>query len=295
MGENTTRYVDEVHIPAAKIIRKYGCKVVWGGWPDCNSLEEYDQTLRYHDAWRYTDILDTHYLPPASLDYLYKRWIVSGRCEGIWMTEIGFTQNPDQVANTYPRMFYWALEHGLRDSDRYKAFWFDWWSPDDPKAYGYKCCAMSGDNLTFHGKQMAQFSELLSGDLITVFNGVRTDPSLKFSLSERDGSIEGFKVDGRYVFVLHIPVTSSGHWVDPNGDSRHMGLTTMTMTLKGKAGTGYSAQVVPLPGKDPYPAETAVSGQDLLVTLKVPISPGESSAQPIPTERTFYVVVKNGR
>lgn len=294
-GENVSRYVDEVHIPAAKIIRKHGCKVVWGGWPDCNSLAEYDQALEYHEAWKYTDILDVHYLPPVALDYLYRRWIDDGRCEGIWMTEIGFTQNSDQVANTYPRMFHWALDHGLRDPDRYKAFWFAWWSPNDPKAYGYKCCAMSGDELTGHGTQMAQFARLLSGRQVTTFKGVRTDPALSFSLSEREGSIEGFQVDDRYVFALHIPVTSSGHWVDPKtGDSKHMGMSTMNLTLKGKAGTGFSAKVIPLTPRDPHPAEVTTSGHDLIVTLKPPISPGESCSQPTPTERTFYVVVERG-
>ncbi len=183
--ENIENYVDNVHIPAAKIIRKYGGKVVWGGWPDCNPLSEYDKALACHDAWKYTDILDVHYLPPVAFDYLYKRWVGNGKCEGIWMTEIGFTQNFNQIANTYPRMFYWALTHKFDDPEKYKVFWFARWSPDDPKAYGYNCSLMKGQTPTDHGLQIHQFSELLRGQKVEAFTQYSTDLNIGFSLDER--------------------------------------------------------------------------------------------------------------
>ncbi|MHB0998074.1 MAG: hypothetical protein ACYC27_02420 [Armatimonadota bacterium] len=292
-GENLENYVDNVHIPAAKIIRKYGGKVVWGGWPDCNTLTEYDQTLNYHDAWKYTDILDVHYQPPVAFDYLYKRWVANGKIDGIWMTEIGFTQTLDQVANTYPRMFYWALNHGLKNNDKYKTFWFAWWSPDDPKAYGYKCCLLRGETLTSHGEQIKQLSQLLSGKTIKLYKNFRVEPTLNFSLNEREGSVESFQVDGRYVFAMHIPVTASGHWIDwRTGDSKHMGMNKIQLVLKGLAGDKYRAEIIPLPGKKTYDAVVSSSGSDLIIDLVPPISPGETTVEPMSNERIFYVVVK---
>jgi len=294
--ESQERYVDNIHIPAAKIIHKYGGKVVWGGWPDCNTLAQYDNTLLYHDAWKYTDILDTHYLPPAAFDYLYQRWVGAGKCEGIWMTEIGFTKNPEQIANTYPRMLYWALTHQFDDPDKYKVFWFAWYSPDDPKAYGYQCSLNAGDHPTQHGKQIDQFSGLLKAKSLTAYGEFRTDPEIGFHTDERDASTEGFQADNRYVMAFHIPLTSSDHWINAKtGDTRHMGNDkTITITLPEAAAAGktYTAKVVPLPGRDPYDAKITVKGRDLVVEADAPIYAGESSDAPIGPERIFYVVVE---
>ena len=62
--DSPEEFVDRILIPAAEIIYAHGGKVIFGGWPCCNTLEEMNHLLCYHDAWRYVDILDVHYMPP---------------------------------------------------------------------------------------------------------------------------------------------------------------------------------------------------------------------------------------
>ncbi|HIE28875.1 TPA: hypothetical protein EYP66_16490 [Candidatus Poribacteria bacterium] len=43
--------MDNIYISAAKVIRKHGCYVVFGGWACCNPLEDFYYVLNYHDAY----------------------------------------------------------------------------------------------------------------------------------------------------------------------------------------------------------------------------------------------------
>jgi len=117
------KYIDEVMIPAAKIIHRYNCFVVapsvtlehFGYSPACfeflqrwnlkNCIERIDEWLSYHDAYKYIDILSFHYskgdtgkekgegtsnLMPF-YDHIYDKWIKSGKIKGMWNTEEGLT------------------------------------------------------------------------------------------------------------------------------------------------------------------------------------------------------------
>jgi len=122
-GLDWEKYIDEVMIPAAKIIHRYNCFVVapsvtlehFGYSPACfeflqrwnlkNCIERIDEWLSYHDAYKYIDILSFHYskgdtgeekgestsnLMPF-YDHIYDKWIKSGKIKGMWNTEEGLT------------------------------------------------------------------------------------------------------------------------------------------------------------------------------------------------------------
>jgi len=117
------KYIDEILIPAAKIIHKNGCFVVAPSvtlehfgysplgfeflqrWNLENCIERIDEWLSYHNAYKYIDILSIHYskgdtggekgentsnLMPF-YDHIYDKWIKPGKIKGIWNTEEGLT------------------------------------------------------------------------------------------------------------------------------------------------------------------------------------------------------------
>ncbi len=108
-------FIDKIYLPAAKIIRPHNCYVVFGGWPLSNSLEELDETLAYQGAWQWTDILDVHYRDVFAWQHLYDKWVKTGKCRGIWQTEIGFTDDPKYLPNLYLWVLHWALQSGWKD------------------------------------------------------------------------------------------------------------------------------------------------------------------------------------
>lgn len=69
---------------------------------------------------RYTiDVIDIHYFPLSSWEYLYSRVLKPGKVWGLWQTEVGFTTSTSWVPNNYPRFFHWAIRHDW-EPDRYK-------------------------------------------------------------------------------------------------------------------------------------------------------------------------------
>ncbi len=196
-------YMKTIHLPAAKIIRKYGCKVVYGGYPCNGSMSHYLSVLNKHNAWDTLDVLDVHYFPLSAWQYLYDRIKHKGREFGIWQTEIGFTKSKSWVPNNYPRFFHWAITHHWR-KDRYRIFQFAYWSPDDPKAYGYNRCLLSGDRLSYHGKAFVTLGELLDADKVKDYPYWKTRPILRTEIDERKSSAEGFDCGDRIVLAIHL-------------------------------------------------------------------------------------------
>ncbi len=127
-------YVERIHIPAARIIRRYGAYVVYGGWPDQGGLDNLDQWLDYRSPrlnermadW--VDYLDTHYLPVADLDRLYERYVKQGPARGLWQTEIGDRYMLEE--HYLPRYFFefavWALARNWDDPDKYLSMVYHW-------------------------------------------------------------------------------------------------------------------------------------------------------------------------
>lgn len=127
-------YVERIHIPAARIIRQYGGKIVYGGWPDQGGLQVYMRWLEFTSPslnarmidW--VDYLDTHYLPVDALTPLYDRYVATGRVRGIWQTEIGdrYLSDPHYAASYYFRFATWALERQWNDPDKYVSLVYHW-------------------------------------------------------------------------------------------------------------------------------------------------------------------------
>lgn len=127
-------YVDRIHIPAARIIRKHHAYVVYGGWPDQGGLNNYMKWLEYRSPvfnermLDWVDYLDTHYLPVRDLDPLYENYVKSGPARGIWQTEIGWEYMKDP--HYLPRYFFdfavWALKRDWNDPDKYVSMIYHW-------------------------------------------------------------------------------------------------------------------------------------------------------------------------
>jgi hypothetical protein len=217
-------YMKTVHIPAAKIIHKYGGKVVFGGYPCCGSMQDYLNIIDRHKAWDTIDVLDIHYFPVHCWDYLYKHATKKNPNIAIWQTEVGFTPDKSWVPNSYPRFFYWAITHNWQP-DRYKIFQFAYWAPDDPKAYGYRCNFMSGDKLNYHGKAFVTLAELLDAPIVKPYTFWKTKPSLTTEINEAKSSVEGFDCGDRIVLAIHLMDQNGAamftDWSD-TGDVVHM-------------------------------------------------------------------------
>lgn len=90
-GASDEEFFTDIYLPAARIIRRYGCRVVFGGWPCSDGVEKFAEMLEKHEAWRWTDILDIHYYSLNDMVTLYDRFVRTGRCRGIWQTEWAIT------------------------------------------------------------------------------------------------------------------------------------------------------------------------------------------------------------
>jgi len=230
-------FMERIYLPAAKVIRDLGGKVVYGGWPCAGMLGEYMQLMDRHKAWELTDVLDIHYFPLSAMELLRKEAEKRGYPDmPIWQTEIGFTDDPSFIPNIYPRFLDWGLKNKWDTPDKYKLFYFAYWSPNDPNAYGYRHSLYLGEELSPHGISLKILAELLNGD-IKLYTEVESVPKLKAELDERLSSMEAFAVEHRIVVTVHlIPNNNAMLFTDWNdtGDSFHMSFDDphLQLTLK---------------------------------------------------------------
>ncbi|MBS1368799.1 MAG: hypothetical protein HPZ91_02480 [Lentisphaeria bacterium] len=213
-------YMRNVHLPAAKVIRELGGKVVYGGWicgAPVSGLVEY---LDRHNAWDSFDVIDIHYFPLAGMEYLKRAMDKRGfGGKGLWQTELGFSSNPNYIGNLYPRILFWALENDWDWADKYKLFYFAFGSPDDRKAYGFGRSLMLGNRLNFSGRSLETLAKLLAGGPLERYAPVRSTPELKFELNELASSMESFRIGNRIVTAAHVlPNNHAQIFVDWNGE-----------------------------------------------------------------------------
>lgn len=120
------QFVDLIHIPAASIIRRLDptAKIVFGGWPSNGGIPRYEALLNYHDCWKYVDYLDLHYYGLDGMTALYPTWIASGKCFGIWQSEIGYVDDKGAyLTQQYPALLTWAKGKWTHP-DQFKYFWY---------------------------------------------------------------------------------------------------------------------------------------------------------------------------
>ena len=195
------QFIDSLYLPAAKIIRQHHCFVVFGGWPQSNSLQELDNVLSYHDAWRWTDIVDVHYLNPPAWQHIYDQWIKTGKCRGIWETEIGYTADPDFLPNAYLHLLNWTLQSGWNDRNQYKVFWFaSWGNANDRLSHLTRPVGTEHFSLTQNGTELRTMNEVLGGGPLASFTGFATSPALPAPLARAPSAV-GFKVGGNRIVV----------------------------------------------------------------------------------------------
>ncbi len=204
LGQSNEEFIDKIHLPAAKIIRRHNCYVVFGGWPAAgNTISDFEKVLNYHDAWKWTDFLDLHYRSLDAWSYLFDQWVRSGKCKGVWQSEIGFTEIPDFLPNTYLRALSWLLQHGQNHPDQARFFWFASWGngPNAEKCL-LKPSPNNGNVLTQHGTYLKVMNDMLGQGSLVAFTRFKTQPPLALSF-KAESSAMGFGVgDNRTVIAF---------------------------------------------------------------------------------------------
>lgn len=232
------QYMQDIQLPAAKVIHDAGVKLVYGGWICGAPLSEYIALLDKWNAWKTIDVYDMHYMPIGTMQTIYaaaqKRGI---RNPSVWQTEIGFTTEDKFIADIYPRVFEWALSKGTKNIDQTKLIYFADWSPNDPAAFGYNRTIRSGSGLSTKGKTLVTLAGLLRGTKAETYTNFTTSPGLKPELNEALSTANGFRLDDNHV-VLAIDLKRQNQadiFEDQQtGDTIHLnfGNPTMTVTLR---------------------------------------------------------------
>lgn len=173
-------FFTRIYLPAAKIIRAAGRKVVFGGWPASNTISEFDRLLTSTGAIRYTDILDFHYGGESRYNLLYDRYIRTGLAEGIWQTEVGYITESLGVLHVWLRNMQWCLSHRWARAGQYKIFWYPAWESSKPRFHGLTTTTRRQVILTDKGRQLTLLNRLYGqGDLSVVRLSSNIVPRLK--------------------------------------------------------------------------------------------------------------------
>jgi len=204
-GETDDEFFERVYLPAARIIRRYGCKVVFSGWPCSDGVDALAALLDKYEAWRVTDTLDIHYYTLADMLKLYDRYVRTGKCEGIWQTEVGYHPFEGYLPNLYCRLLWFGLKEGWTDPNRFKLFWYAFWGagPDADK-----CLTCPGNEGAVpsetHGARMLALKQVLGDGQLSAFGDFETTPAVDFSTDEEIPSVEGFRCGDRVVIAFQL-------------------------------------------------------------------------------------------
>lgn len=196
------QFIDVIYLPAAKIIHSHHAYVVFAGWGKGDGLPRFNGLLAYRDASQLTDIVDVHYYGNNAWQPLYDQWVKSGRCRGVWQTEIGYTSDPDYLPGTYLWSVYWALRSGWSDPNEFKAFWY---TVGATGANGSRCLTTrdSGGKtvLTENGRRLAAINGELGGGALKLFTDVATTPNMTPGAVESRPMALGFEVGQNRIVV----------------------------------------------------------------------------------------------
>lgn len=212
-------YVERIHIPAAKIIRKYHAYVVYGGWPDQGGLDNYVRWLEYTSPTAHArmldwvDYLDVHYLDIASFEKLYERYVATGKVRGLWQTEIGDTYiaNPNYLPTYYFDLAVWALDRNWDDPDKYVSMIYHW-DGSEPYRLTHR-----GSPRVYSpsGRSLITLRTVLSGALAPFHHRIEFSPEASGKALVSGNSIV-FQVSGtpgrRWLAVDDLPAPSSSRF-----------------------------------------------------------------------------------
>jgi hypothetical protein len=279
-------YMNKVHLPAASAIHAAGGKVVYGGWPDVQSINDLISLLDTYNAWGSLDAIDTHYFNVWDMSTLRQAADSRGYTNlGVWQTEVGFTTLPNYIANNYPRTLFWALNNNWSTPDKYKLMYFADWAPDDPAAYGYHCCLYSGSSLSSHGQILQNLSSLLGGGHLSAYPGVTSSLASVTQANATDvtaSALESFVAGQNIVVAVHLTASDySGH-------------SSITLTLPIAKSLVTSARRVDLSGTS-VTLTGSLTGGSTSTSLSVATHDASGSSAntwntATSSPRTFYVV-----
>ena len=190
-------YMNVLHKSAADIIHKYGCKAVYGGWPECGDIGEYCALLDEYDMWDSIDVFDVHYFGISDMNTLYNRALKAGKTQPcIWQTEVGWISSKGWICGTYANMLSWALKHRSDKENQFKLFYFSWGAPNDPEAYGYgKVMRYNDGTLTYHGKSMKMLLDTLKADNTEIYEAFSFDAA-------KPERVYGFETDNKRAVII---------------------------------------------------------------------------------------------
>jgi hypothetical protein len=174
-------YVERIHIPAARIIRKYHAYVVYGGWPDQGGLDNYLEWLEYRSPTYGTrmldwvDYLDIHYLGIGDMELLYRRYVANGKARGIWQTEIGdrYMANPHSLPSYLFELAAWALDREWNDPDKYVTMIYHW---DGYDAFRLTHRGPPKRTYNVSGRSLITLRKTVSGALSPFLHTLKFDP-----------------------------------------------------------------------------------------------------------------------
>jgi hypothetical protein len=268
-------YVERIHIPAARIIKRYGAFVVYGGWPDQGGIDAFVEWLEYRSPslnarmidW--VDYLDTHYLGVDALTPLYDRYVAKGKVKGLWQTEIGdrYMIDPHYLPTYFFRFAVWALEHNWNNPDKYVSMVYPW--------EGYESF-----QLTRRGNPR---SYNVSGVSLVVLHKTVSGPLRPFG-----GSVEfGPKVAGLVLcsgddIVLQIKAEPGWRTLDLRGLVHLSPDRFVVLFVDALTGQVENTDAV----------KAGLSANRLSISLKVPDLPNGNSTGEMPGVHLAYLVVR---
>ncbi|WP_434111009.1 hypothetical protein [Paraburkholderia caffeinilytica] len=186
-------YVERIHIPAARIIRRYHAYIVYGGWPDQGGLDNFRRWLEYRSPvlkermLDWVDYIDTHYLPVADLDSLYQQYVRNGPARGIWQTEIGdgYMKDPHYLPSYFFDFAVWALDRNWDDPNKYLSMVYHW---DGYEPFRLTHRGPPTRTYNVSGRSLVVLNRTANGSLASFSKPLQFDPGASGSalLSGRD-------------------------------------------------------------------------------------------------------------
>jgi hypothetical protein len=157
-GGSWENYVNTIHNPAARAIRKHyvdlngngkedpgeRCRVVYGGFP-CSNWNDgsYVNVLDINGCGDLTDILDGHYMQGLRWferewsGKVYQKWMATGKTQGCWLTEEGYDMavQPLWTPLTYFQDLGWALNRNWNHKDKYRNYFFHYYAAQEKQGF----------------------------------------------------------------------------------------------------------------------------------------------------------------
>ena len=267
-------YVERIHLPAARIIRKYHAYVVYGGWPDQGGLDNFHRWLEYRSPVSnermldWVDYIDTHYLPVSDMESLYQQYVKNGPARGIWQTEIGdeYMKDPHYLPRYFFDFAVWALGRNWDDPDKYVSMVYHW---DGYEPFRLTHRGPPERTYNVSGRSLVVLRQTAGGHLESFSKPLQCGPGVAASalLSGSD---------------LVMQVSSSAGW-------HNIAIGGLQALRAGKVQADF---IDALSGKASAPGNVAVSWENDLMQVRFKVPDQVNGAGNNPPKHLAYLVVR---